>query len=145
MTKQLSLDPEKNLDHQIDEILQGVEAPRPLEKHERSMLMVLRGHKGPKNAIQISALGPRIEQTDRGVKATAKALIEEFGAPIGASRQEPYGYYLCVTADDIEQACRPLEGEFFSLAKRLKALRGGARLIELLGQLRLDVENRSQL
>lgn len=143
--RQLSLDPEQNIEQQIIATLNGELVRRKLDPRERAMLGLLRHCKGPKSAIPISELAPKLRASERTVKATAKALIEDFNLPIGASRQEPYGYYLCVTADDIEQAARPIRNEILSLAKRYKALRGGARLIELLGQLRLDVENRSSL
>lgn len=140
--KQLSLDPEQNLDMEIAEILAGNVGTRKLEKNERAMLELLRSHKGSSNAIQIAQIAPRLNTSDRNVKALAKSLIEDFGARIGASRQEPYGYYLCITADEIDSASRPLESEIRSLARRLRSLRGRARVIEMLGQLCLDVEKR---
>lgn len=142
---QMSLDPEQNLDQQVLDVLAGRFAPRKLENAERDMLSLLRNCKGPQQAMPISELAPLMKVSARTVKATAKALIETFALPLGASRQEPYGYYLCITAEDIEDASRPIRNEILSLAKRYKALRGGARLIELLGQLRLDVETRSSL
>ena len=141
---QFALDPASNLDSLITDILMGRSGPWPLRDKERELLHLLRFHKGAEHARPLGEISAKLHTTHRDVKQMVKSLVEDFALPIGASRQEPYGYFLCLTAADVEAAIRPLENEVISLARRVRALGGEQRLAEFFGQLQLELtEKRS--
>lgn len=139
---QFALDPSANLDALINDVLMGKSGPwRPSAK-ECATLHILRYHKGSGQARPLADIAAKLKVPAREVKAIVKSLVEDFGLPIGASRQEPYGYFLCVSHDDIELAIRPLESEVISLARRVRALGGEQRLAEFFGQLQLQLNEK---
>lgn len=72
----------------------------------------------------------------REVKAAVKHLIESHGIPIGSARCTPVGYFICVTAEDIDEAERPLVNEVKSLARRLRCINAKSEISRILcGQL----------
>lgn len=138
-----SLDPVGALDETIARLLMG-ETDVPLAPKERQMLEALRWHKGAANPVKLAELAARLGVGDRDVKALAKMLVESHDIPVGARRDPPYGYFLCVTAEDYATARRPLHHEALSLLRRLKRLKPTHRLLELYGQLELAIEQESQ-
>lgn len=136
---QFAFDPIAALDALIHETLWGSKASTMPAK-ARQLLMILRWHKGTANARPLGSIAETLKTTEREVKQHAKTLTEEFGIPIGASRQQPHGYYLCVTAEDYAAACRPYIHEVQSLVRRLHALHPTPRLSEILGQLQLELD-----
>lgn len=139
---QLSTDPAGALERLIQDILLGRSGPWAPSDKERAFLHIIRWHKGAEHAIELRVVTEKLRLPAREVKALVKTMVEDFGLAIGARRQEPYGYFLCVTADDVEQAIRPLEKEIISLARRVRALGGEHRLAEFAGQLQLKVEQK---
>jgi hypothetical protein len=140
MSEQMSLDPADNLDTLITRVLHCAAGPWLLDGKPRDLLIELRGHKGRAAAISISTIVAKYGMNEREVKLTVKSLVEDFGIPIGASRQEPYGYFLIVSAEDLESALRPLANEVVSLARRMRKLGGTSIVKEMLGQLRVEME-----
>jgi hypothetical protein len=116
----------------------------PLPRKERELLAILRYHKGVANARKLEELAVSLKVSPREVKQLAKTLTEQYGVPIGARRQPPYGYFLCVTPDDYAAARRPYLNEVLSLLRRLKALNPDQRLLELYGQLELAIQKEQQ-
>jgi biotin operon repressor len=137
---QLSLDPVVNLEALIQDVLSGDIGPWKLQPKHSDLLELLRPHKGRALARPISAIAERLGMSEREVKGAVKSLVEDFGLPIGASRQEPYGYFLIVSADDLEFTLRPLANEVISIARRMRKLGGSALVKEMLGQLRVEME-----
>src|ERR1700694_71817 len=133
----LALDPVGALEVLIGQLLWGTGGVVPLPGKERELLAVLRYHKGVANARKLAELAASLKVNPREVKQLAKDLTERFGVPIGARRQPPYGYFLCVTPEDYAAARRPYLNEVLSLLRRLKALNPDQRLLELYGQLEL--------
>lgn len=125
----------------VDNVLMGrVAGQYPLPDPAREMLRLLRWHKGAEHAKPLGELAALLKVTPRDAKQIKKTLVEDFGIPIGASRQEPYGYFLCISPEDYELARRPFEGELLSIVRHLRALDGGDRVREMLGQLKLELE-----
>ena len=137
MTDQLTLDPAANLDTLVGDILMGRAGPWPLLGKPHGLLGLLRDHKGARRARPLGEIAAHLKMQPRDVKAAVKSLVEDFGLPIGASRQQPFGYFLCVTPEDMEDAIRPLVHEIESLARRVRVLGGERRLAEIFGQMRL--------
>jgi hypothetical protein len=139
---QFSLDQSATLDRLITDILMGREGPWPVSDKQRAFLHLITWHKGASHALPLASIADKLKMPAREVKAMVKELVEQFALPIGASRQEPYGYFLCVTAEDVELAIRPLESEVISLARRIRALGGEKRLAEFAGQLQLQLDKK---
>lgn len=122
-------------DRRINEVLMGTH-PWPLPDESRAVLRILREHKGAKNAISIASLTEKTKLDARQVKEQVRSLVVDFGVKICGSRQQPYGYYIALTADEIEAGIRPLYGEGVSLFRRIKALGGDSAVKEMEGQIR---------
>jgi hypothetical protein len=137
MNAQLSLDAATNLDTQVFETLMGRQGPWPLTEAQRGVLHMLRYRQGAAHARPLAELATELKLQPRDVKAAVKSLVEDFGLPIGASRSAPFGYFLCVTPGDVDDAVRPLVHEIVSLARRVRVLAGSERVAEIMGQLNL--------
>ena len=140
---QLSLNPEVNLDAIVDEVLCGKSGPWGLcgdYADYAVILKMLRYHKGAEQALPLRTISTRLGMSQRAVKAAVKSLIEDFKLPIGASRQEPYGYFLIVTPEDLKKALGPLAHELESIAVRLDVLAGSRYVVDLLDRVRLKLE-----
>jgi len=144
---QLQLDPRAALEQRVLDVLEGKHGAYPLPEEARAILRVLRFHAGWERAIPLCELAERAAAasvhaagiTDREVKQAVKTLTEDFGVPVGASRQTPNGYFLCVTREDLEIAVRPYILEGKSLFRRARAIAGNDVVEAALGQLRLEL------
>src|SRR5574341_483575 len=148
-TLQFALDPEAAIEQRVDEVLAGRQGKYALPAEAKRLLELLRWHRGAARAIPLREIAERLTArcgcgkaivTDRELKEMAKVLTEDFGIPIGASRQPPYGYFLCVTAEDLERAAEPYIHELISLARRLRALRGPQMVEHAFQQCRLELK-----
>lgn len=124
----------------IDQVL----AEKTLPPFVKRILVEVAVHRGVKDPIPLrdlvsAAKTADVTLTERELKGWVKHLVEEFGIPIGASRTEPTGYYLAVSAGDITAAIAPYLAEIRSLARRVRALAGEHRMAELLGQISLEL------
>ena len=135
-------DPVGAVEALIGHLLSDIGGPSPLPLKERELLQILRYHKGVANARKLGDLAAKLNVGDRSIKQLAKDLLEGYGVPIGARRQPPYGYYICVTPEDYAAARRPYHHEVLSLLRRLKALTPDQRLLELYGQLELAIREK---
>lgn len=145
MTIQMSLDPGANLDVLINRLFTGNGGPWPMPPKQHDLLRLLQPHKGSENARPLASIIARLGMPARDVKAAVKSLVEDFGIPIGGSRQEPYGYFLIVTPSDLEKALQPLRSEVQSIARRVRALAGNEVVAEMFDQVKLNLDERTGL
>jgi hypothetical protein len=150
---QLALYPEAALEQRVLEVLAGRQGKYPLPEEAKRLLELLRWHCGAARAIPLREIRERLpgsggqsEINDREIKFLAKALTEDFGIPIGASRGSgeaagTHGYFLCVTPEDLELATRPYVLELISLARRIRALRGPQMVEHAFEQCRLEFKD----
>jgi hypothetical protein len=129
-------DPLVVLERLINQVLWGKNTTHLPDK-ARELLGILQYHKGVEHARPLSDIASRLKVNEREVKQLAKTLTEEFQIPVGASRQQPYGYYLCTTDAERRGAAQPYIREIISLARRVRALQPEATMLELEGQGRL--------
>ena len=108
-------------------------------------LMLLNGAFGRKSIINIEGMqrrwsdqGMRVYDA-RAIKGAVKSLVENHRVPIGSSRTVgDSGYWLCTNDQDVEDACRPLKNEIYSMFRRIKALSPNSDFVRKLnGQLSL--------
>lgn len=135
-----ALDPAADIEALINDLLLGKRGPWPISDDQRKILRNLKYYKGAERTLAISWIQEHLRLAPRAIKAAMKSLVEDFGVPIGASRQEPYGYFLIITPEDLEQALRPLQNEITSLARRVRTLAGAQRVAEIFGQVRAEME-----
>lgn len=138
---QLALDRSAELDAQVTRVL----GRSDLDESTAELLRLLAGHKGAANAITIREIlrafnVQRSTFNERTLKAAVKDLVERFGMQIGASRKPPYGYFFILTAEDQEEAARPLRNELKSLSRRLRRLSSKQELARLFGQVQLQLD-----
>lgn len=117
-----------------------------LEEAQRKVLRIVWLHRGAQNAIKAEEILRQLgreanENARRWVKGTIEDLVTRLGVPIGGSRQKPYGYFLIVTASDLDIAIQPLRHEMESLIRRLRSLTSKQDVARMFGQtlLKLDV------
>ena len=137
---QLSFSPEEMIDHQIDAILAGEAGPWKLQPDELVVLRMLRSHKGSLEPLPLERITVQMGMSPRMIKRTMKSLIEDFGLPIGGSREKPFGYFLIVAPDDLRRALRPLAHEMRSMRRRMDSLEAACRAMPFFEQTRLALE-----
>lgn len=143
MTDQLQFeafaDREAEVLTQIGNLLLG-KGPWPLTPEQKTLLYAMEFHIGRAKAVQLARLCELTRLKDREVKNLMRSLVVDFKVRIGAARTEPYGYYLIVTADEAKEAAQVYESEIIELAKRVRVLRGREFVAELLGQIRMKLD-----
>jgi biotin operon repressor len=122
----------------LETIISSVLANPRLEPKARELLQVLRYHKGPQNPCSGQKLSEQLKVDERGVKQYARTLCMDWGIPVGANRQPPYGYYLCVTAEDRMRASRHFVHQAVAELARARAYQPERTMLELLGQAELE-------
>lgn len=129
----------------LEELISTVLADPALDgvPHARELLLILRYHKGPKNPRSGHELEAQLKVGERELKQLARTLTMEFGVPVAANRQPPYGYYICVTAEDRRRASRPLIHQAVAELARARAYQPEKTMLELLGQAELEKEKES--
>lgn len=135
-----AIDREAQLNALLKSILQDGGGPWPIPDDERRLLEILRHHRGAASAIQGRELAARLKTNERSIKALMKNLAESFEVPIGASRVPPFGYYLILTAEELENTSANYKNEIRSLARRVRVLEGPHAAAEYCGQLSLEME-----
>jgi hypothetical protein len=109
--------------------------PSPCERIVAEAIYHCRGRHNP---VPIAHLSEVIEREARTVKGIVEDLRVKHRLPIGACRQEPYGYYWIVDAADQAAAVEPYRNQILSMWRTLAILDSKPALRELLGQLRID-------
>jgi hypothetical protein len=95
-------------------------------------------HQGSAHPIALKFIAKAIGKTERAVKGIVEQLVVTHRMRIGARREEPVGYFVVVTAEDLDIACKAYESQIFSMWRRLRVLRQPHHLRDLLGQLRIE-------
>lgn len=90
--------------------------------------------------VPITMLALHCGLNDRQVKGIVEDLRCTHRCAIGASRQEPSGYFWIRSAEDREAAVRPYREQILTMWRTLRSLDSPASLRELHGQLRLEAE-----
>ncbi|MDE2097832.1 MAG: hypothetical protein KGL39_11335 [Patescibacteria group bacterium] len=108
--------------------------PAPMEKVVAGLIF----NRESIRPLAIADLVVMCGMSARQVKQTVEELRRTHHCAIGASRQEPSGYFWIRTAADRETAVRPYREQILTMWQTLRALDSPASLRELHGQLRLD-------
>jgi len=99
------------------------------------------GHAGRAHPISIAEIIREVPQPKLSVR-TVKNVVEQLRVmhrvPIGASREEPFGYFRIVDAEDRAVAVRPYRRQILTMWRTLRTLDSPERCQELLGQLTLE-------
>jgi hypothetical protein len=139
--QQLGLIPPSNETHAFD-VLHRKDAeskPWPLTPEQKKVLGLLIYHKGAAAAIQIKEISAFTKLGDRAIKDAVRSLVVDFKVRIAGSRQEPYGYYLVMTAAEAIAAAAPLIHEIQELALRAGVLTDEVFISEQQGQMRISI------
>lgn len=140
MNEQLQFAQMRNPDEELDQFINGLLLGNvALSPELRELLSILKWQKGAANAKSLADIAAKLNTNPRAVKALVKQLIQEYGVPIGGSRQEPIGYFLLITREDWTLALGPLVGEIRSLRERVDALKGSPFFSMVCGQMDLDL------
>ncbi len=127
----------------LEGLISQVLADPALEPKARELLQILRYQKGPTNPRPLQELTEKLHVGEREIKQLARTLTMDFSIPVGANRQPPYGYYLCVTAEDRMRASRHHIHQAVAELQRARALQPERTMLELLGQAELEKEKES--
>lgn len=126
----------------LEAFAQSLIAPSALERAVAILIYPRRRPVPISIAAIVGVIGAEFTPlTDRKVKEIVEQLRLTHHCPIGASRQEPFGYFWIVTAADRETAVRPYRQQILTMWRTLRALDSPAALRELHGQLRLEEED----
>ncbi|HWQ03124.1 MAG TPA: hypothetical protein VNL38_01465 [Candidatus Nitrosotenuis sp.] len=134
-----ALDAARDLPARVRELL----ASPALLESDKEVLRLVAGRSAarPIRAREICAAmrWPENESGRRDVTRTIAWLIEN-GALIGASRENPRGYFWIGSAEDQAAAAGPLRNELRALARRLRRICGPRATAELFKQLELELD-----
>lgn len=133
------LPPMSNAEHALLVLGGQTGGPWPLTDECKAVLGVLIYHKGAASAIQIKEISEYTKLSDRAVKDAVRSLIVDFKVRIAGSRQEPYGYYLVMSAEEARAAAAPLIHEGIELFKRAGILTDKVFISEQQGQTRIEI------
>lgn len=114
-------------------------APDDLTDDERTVLGVLRAHRGRAAAIHKESLAAQAGLSVRHSRQVIAHLIERHGQPIGSASRFPAGYFVVETAEEAAQAAQELRSRIVRLAMRLARLQRNTPA-DCLAQLRLELE-----
>jgi hypothetical protein len=133
----------RDLDARVEAALRS----QLLDEKDKEILRVIASHKGAARAIRAAVIAEEArmlwgEQARRQICGAIETFVLLYRIPIGALRMAPYGYFLIVSAADLELAVQPLAGELTALVRRIRALTSKNDVAKLFGQamLRLDAE-----
>lgn len=109
----------------------------PAREVERRIYDLIAPHTGHKNPISIASLHKITGLSERTIKAVVAELICTHRVLIGASRQDPIGYFIIQSDEDRTVASMPLMGQTLQMLRRLRVINGKHQTREWLGQLSL--------
>jgi hypothetical protein len=95
-------------------------------------------HKGHANPLSISKIQTVTGYSERDIKKIVEQLVVKHKLKIGGNRQEPWGYFIAESAEDLAKACEPFENQILAMWRRLRVLKSPQELREMLGQLKLE-------
>lgn len=111
--------------------------PSPIEALVAGMIWKRAGRRNP---ISIAEIQRQTNLGERKVKEIVEELRVTHRAAIGASREEPAGYFRIMDAEDREAAVAPYRSQILRMFQVLRVLDDPAGVRELLGQLKLEGE-----
>lgn len=151
MTTQASLFPESiaiaiaRLDNQILQLLLGAAEPRlrlTLQDPERKVLRAIRYQRGIANAMPIREIAGITSLDARSIKQAVRTLRLEFRLPIGSTKSAAGGgYYIIVDEQDRAAWVKDVLDQVRAEMAVLRAAAGDQAGLELLGQLRIEIES----
>jgi hypothetical protein len=104
---------------------------------EKTVLSMIRYHRGAKSAIPLREIQRQTKLDVRSVKQAVRTLRMDFHLPIGSSKSaESGGYFLMVTAEDRAIWSKDVIDQARAQLNVLKAVNGKHATLEVLGQLR---------
>ncbi|MCC6301790.1 MAG: hypothetical protein IT489_03200 [Gammaproteobacteria bacterium] len=113
----------------------------PPSDFERQLAERILQHKGWRNPISVRDLCALFERSEDTIKHTVADLVVIHGIRIGGARVgDKVGYYAIETEEDLDRACKPLEGQIFAMWRRVRKLRDPHYMRDLRGQLRIEGE-----
>jgi hypothetical protein len=116
---------------------------QPLNNLEASILLILEGHRGQAEAISRESLVRQVcdleefKVSERTIRHAVKHLVTQHGTPIGSCH---WGYFMAVTAEEIEKVCKYYDGYGLSslfVSAKLRKI----EMKDYLGQLSLKFSN----
>lgn len=119
----------------------------PFTTDERAVWNVLQLRAGKAAAISATGLMEAARRSDgerfteRDIKGVIEDLRRRHRLKIGANRGKPHGYYVIVTAEELDESVRALRNQGIKMlwtAALLEGRDGKNYLRELLGQMELE-------
>jgi hypothetical protein len=113
---------------------------------EYRLMSILAKHRGREHPAPLASLRlamnelTRMEWSERDIKALVERLRLDHHVKIGSRRSEPFGYFLCVDAEDVRVAIEPYTKQILSMLRVMHVFCSRAERLELAGQLRLVLE-----
>lgn len=113
---------------------------------EYRLMSVLAKHRGRENPAPLASLRlamaelTRMEWSERDIKALVERLRLDHGVKVGSRRSDPFGYFLCVDAEDVRTAIEPYTKQIFSMLRVMHVFCTRAERLEFAGQIRLALE-----
>lgn len=117
---------------------------------EYRLMSILAKHRGRDNPASIAELRGQMadlgrrEFSEREIKDLVEKLRLDHGIKIGARRAEPFGYFLCVDAEDVRVAIEPYKRQIFSMLRVMHVFCPKNERLEMAGQIRLALEERTR-
>lgn len=112
-----------------------------LEEDEKSVLRAIRYMRGVRNAITIAELQKITNLSPREIKKSVRTLRMSFQLPIGSSKHSEHGgYFLIISAEDRSVWVGDVLDQVRAELAVLRAAAGPQATLELLGQLRAEVQ-----
>jgi hypothetical protein len=112
-----------------------------LEPVERNVLRTIRFKRGIKQAISIRDIQQQVEVDARSIKQAVRTLRINFRLPIGSTKHATDGgYFLMLTAEDRAAWAKEVLDQVRAELGVLRAAAGDQVSLELLGQLRIEME-----
>lgn len=127
-----------------------VDSPLDPSSDEYRLMAVLAKHRGREHPAPLASLRlamnelTRMEWSERDIKALVERLRLDHGVKIGSRRSEPFGYFVCVDAEDVRVAIEPYRKQVFSMLRVMHVFCSRAERLEMAGQIRLALAKRDE-
>lgn len=122
----------------VDEVLSNRECKWPPSEDQRSLLGMLKAHRGVERAKPLGEICERMKLTPRVVKDLVQDLRLNFRVQIGASREaNGGGYFLGTNRAEMEQASQQMFHQAITMLRVVKVMRAEHNSEDMLHQVRL--------
>lgn len=106
-------------------------------RRARSVLAIVREHRGRAAAIDMHAIASRTGITTREIQTIVKTLVEEHHLPIGTATSRPFGYFWIATNEERKKVRAHFVRRALSTLNHAKAFDSEHIVADLIGQLKL--------